>query len=127
MTIEADDEAAAGVAFKRASPAPVDLGLTADSSRAPSGRPDAGSIPFLDSLRFLAAVMVMLNHLRVNQFLGFAEVEVDSTVLKACFFIVTRLGLEAVIVFFVLSGFLVGGMSVERAIGCKFDTQKYFI
>lgn len=83
--------------------------------------------PLLDAMRFLAAVLVMLNHLRGRQFLSFSEVECASTLVKRVFFCVTRLGVESVVVFFVLSGFLVGGMSVERFMRGKFDSGKYFV
>jgi peptidoglycan/LPS O-acetylase OafA/YrhL len=39
----------------------------------------------------------------------------ESSVLKTAFFSATRVGLEAVVVFFVLSGFLVGGASLARS------------
>lgn len=84
-------------------------------------------MPFLDLLRFVAAVLVMLNHLRVEQFAPFSEVHAGSTVLKTVFFCATRIGLESVLMFFVLSGFLVGGMSVERAMNGRFMPGKYFI
>jgi peptidoglycan/LPS O-acetylase OafA/YrhL len=96
-------------------------------SRAPSLDREGNTIPFLDSLRFVAAIMVMLNHLRVNQFQPFGDVAAGSVIFKICFFGFTRLGLEAVVVFFVLSGFLVGGVSIERAIKGKLNLEKYFI
>ena len=71
--------------------------------------------PVLDLLRFAAAALVMLNHLRVNQFHSFSKVACESSVLKTAFFSATRVGLEAVVVFFVLSGFLVGGASLARS------------
>lgn len=84
-------------------------------------------MPFLDLLRFFAALLVMLNHLRVEQFAPYGEVEAGSEVLKTLFFCLTRVGLESVLLFFVLSGFLVGGMSVERALRREFTPEKYFI
>jgi peptidoglycan/LPS O-acetylase OafA/YrhL len=71
--------------------------------------------PVLDLLRFAAAALVMLNHLWVNQFDSFSKVACESSVLKTAFFSATRVGLEAVVVFFVLSGFLVGGASLARS------------
>lgn len=82
---------------------------------------------YLDSLRFLAALLVVLNHLRVNQFASYSEVQASSAAMKTVFFCITRVGLEAVMLFFVLSGFLVGGISVERFMSGKFDGVKYFI
>ena len=81
--------------------------------------------PALDLLRFAAAALVMLNHLRVNQFDSFSKVACESSVLKTAFFSATRVGLEAVVVFFVLSGFLVGGVSLARSRQGKFDIGRY--
>ncbi len=81
--------------------------------------------PALDWLRFAAALLVMLNHLRVNQFESFSKVACESGVLKTIFFSVTRVGLEAVVVFFVLSGFLVGGVSLARSWQGKFAIGRY--
>jgi peptidoglycan/LPS O-acetylase OafA/YrhL len=71
--------------------------------------------PVLDLLRFAAAALGMLNHLRANQFDSFSKVACESSVLKTAFFSATRVGLEAVVVCFVLSGFLVGGVSLARS------------
>lgn len=84
-------------------------------------------LPFLDLLRFLAALLVVLNHLRVEQFAPYHEVQAGSAVLKTVFFCLTRIGFESVLLFFVLSGFLVGGMSVERTLHGQFAPGKYFI
>lgn len=83
--------------------------------------------PLLDAMRFAAAALVTLTHLRGRLFLSFSEVECASDWLKRAFFSLTRLGSESVVVFFVLSGFLVGGMSVERFVRGRFDPAKYFI
>lgn len=83
--------------------------------------------PLLDAMRFVAAVLVMLNHLRGRQFLSFSEVECANNFVKQVFCCVTRLSVESVVVFFVLSGFLVGGMSVERFMRGKFRPGKYFV
>lgn len=83
--------------------------------------------PALDLLRFAAAALVMLNHLRVNQFDSFSKVACESGVLKTIFFSTTRVGLEAVVVFFVLSGFLVGGVSLARSLQGKFEIGRYVL
>ncbi len=69
----------------------------------------------------------MLSHLRDQYFAGYSETACASRVFRAAFFFVTRLGLEAVIVFFVLSGFLVGGASVERFRRGTFAPRRYAI
>ncbi|MFM6175458.1 MAG: acyltransferase family protein [Sphaerospermopsis kisseleviana] len=81
--------------------------------------------PALDLLRFGAAALVVLNHLRVNQFESFSHVACGSGVFKTVFFCITRIGIEAVVVFFVLSGFLVGGVSLKRARQGKLDIGRY--
>lgn len=43
------------------------------------------------------------------------------------FYFLTGLGHEAVVVFFVISGFLVGGLSLQRAVLKRFDMASFFI
>ncbi len=81
----------------------------------------------LDLLRFLGALLVMLNHLRVECFAPFAEVDCSSNLGKVAFFLITRLGLESVMLFFVLSGFFVGGLNIRRLSKNEFDEKSYFI
>ena len=47
--------------------------------------------------------------------------------MNKAFFAVTRVGLEAVVLFFVLSGFLVGGASIRKALRGEFFAGRYFI
>lgn len=67
----------------------------------------------LDILRFIAASLVMLSHLRSGFFVKYADLlpSYNNFVNYALFFL-TQLGGEAVVIFFVLSGFLVGGANV---------------
>lgn len=84
--------------------------------------------PYLDWIRFLAALVVLLTHTRDTVFLEFSELAPEShNIVVAAFFGMTRLGHEAVIVFFVLSGFLVGGPAFERAANGSFDAKSYTI
>lgn len=89
------------------------------------GREEPG--PLLDFIRFGAALLVMLNHLRLQYFHSYSETRAASPLFKAVFFFVTRLGLESVVVFFVLSGFLVGGISVDKFLRGRFSPVKYAI
>lgn len=62
----------------------------------------------LDMIRGLAAVAVLIGHVRGLFFVDFGALETPSVFLRAMY-AVTGLGHQAVMVFFVLSGFLVGG------------------
>lgn len=87
-----------------------------------------GSAVALDLLRGLAALMVFLCHVRNTSFVEFGALPAeDKTLVAAVLFGVTRLGHEAVMVFFVLSGFLVGGALIRRLGDGAFDTASYAI
>lgn len=69
----------------------------------------------LDLVRGLSATLVMLGHLRALILLDYAELTVLGPLGKA-FYFATGLGHQAVMVFFVLSGYFVGG-SVLSGLG----------
>jgi peptidoglycan/LPS O-acetylase OafA/YrhL len=69
--------------------------------------------PYLDLTRGLAALLVALGHLRGFVFIDFGKLDHPSFV-WAFFYLITGFGHEAVMAFFVLSGFLVGGTVVSR-------------
>lgn len=86
------------------------------------------SFPWIDWFRFLAAFIVVLAHSRMLIFVKYADLEPDSrNTLTSIFFAVTRLGNEAVLIFFVLSGFLVGGIAIERLSKSTFNLKSYLI
>jgi peptidoglycan/LPS O-acetylase OafA/YrhL len=90
--------------------------------------PRGGSLPWLDWLRFLAAFEVVAVHARGGSLPKFEALPAaDKTALVKAFFIATRLGEEAVLFFFVLSGFFVGGRLIERTTSGKFKTGDYAI
>lgn len=62
----------------------------------------------LNFLRWSAAFLVVIGHLRSLLFVEYNKVE-SSTIIDKIFYFFTGFGHEAVIVFFVLSGYLVGG------------------
>lgn len=70
--------------------------------------------PYLDLARSVAALLVVLTHLRSFVFVDFHTVDRPGLV-WAAFYFGTGFGHEAVMAFFVLSGFLVGGTVVSRA------------
>lgn len=85
-------------------------------------------LPWLDLVRFLAALVVVLDHSRDNLFGGYSELaDADKSPLVAVAFGVTRLGHEAVLVFFVLSGMLVGGRAIERIRDGSFNGSAFAI
>lgn len=70
---------------------------------------------FFDFARVVAAILVLLVHARVEILTPFSMLPADSqTLLTKAFFAVCSLGTDGVIVFFVLSGFLVGGRNLEK-------------
>jgi len=71
----------------------------------------------LDLLRALAAILVMVGHVRGLFFVDFGRVEEPGLVIQAIYF-ATSLGHEAVMIFFVLSGYFIAG-NVLRALGNK--------
>ena len=75
----------------------------------------------LDLLRFLAALIVVIGHVKAATFVEFIDlIESDQSLIVAAVFGFARLGDEAVLFFFVLSGFLVGGRAIERMIQGSF-------
>lgn len=67
----------------------------------------------LDAIRGIAAVLVTLEHLRLRLFFEFSHADLRNPAMHALF-VLASFGHPSVIVFFVLSGFLVGG-SLLRA------------
>jgi len=84
--------------------------------------------PWLDLTRFIAAFMVLSCHARGGAFVeyGLLSAEQQNPLIFG-FFSVTRLGHEAVLAFFVLSGFLVGGKVIQRLKEGTFDIKSYTI
>lgn len=81
---------------------------------------------WIDSLRFFAAFCVLAGHYRGACFETYSLLSADqqniSTIL---FFSITRLPHVAVLIFFVLSGFLVGGKAIERLENHSFKFNDY--
>lgn len=59
---------------------------------------------FLDFVRWMAALLVVLQHIRYLWFAEYADIQ-NKTILFKLFYFLTGFGSEAVMVFFVLSGF----------------------
>ena len=94
----------------------------------PSHNPKHTHFYWIDLIRFLAAFAVLASHFRGAFFVDYASLPVHQQTLPIfCFFSITRLGHEAVLIFFILSGFLVGGKSIERILNKKFRPLDYSI
>jgi peptidoglycan/LPS O-acetylase OafA/YrhL len=82
----------------------------------------------LDILRAVATSAVLLTHVRTSTFVEFGALPPhQQEPLIAALFALTRLGTEAVMVFFVLSGFLVGGQIIRSVERGGFDLLEYTI
>lgn len=79
--------------------------------------------PWLDVARGASALLVVVGHCRAALFPPLSSIA-SPTLIEQLFYAVTSLGYLAVMAFFVLSGFLVGG-SVIRA-GERFRLSDYF-
>lgn len=89
---------------------------------------DRGLVSAIDLMRWVAAAVVAISHARFPLFKSYALLEPQQRPLwvKAWYF-ATGYYVEAVLVFFVLSGFLVGGMGLARLKQGKFDPPGYAI
>ena len=79
---------------------------------------------WLDLIRGCSALLVCLGHLRNAMLVDYSELVYPNIAVKA-FYALTSFGHQAVMVFFVLSGYFVGG-AVLRA-GAKFSWKSYLI
>ncbi len=83
---------------------------------------------WLDLIRFLAAFEVMLCHYRGTFFVEYGLLPVEQqNIFSQIFYFTTRLGHEAVLIFFVLSGLLVGGKALEKVHLGTFNLKSYAI
>ncbi|MDI1282436.1 MAG: peptidoglycan/LPS O-acetylase OafA/YrhL [Brevundimonas sp.] len=100
----------------------IDARQTAKALREPT------LISFVDMARWLAAMMVMLAHARNPLIIGYGELAAgDQRPWVQAWFWLTGFHAQAVLVFFVLSGFLVGGLSMARAADGRFESGGYAI
>jgi len=78
----------------------------------------------LDLIRGMSALLVMLGHLRGFIFLDFGQLKSADLLAKA-FYFATGLGHQAVMVFFVLSGYFVGGSVISSLKKGRFSWIAY--
>lgn len=80
----------------------------------------------LDILRAVAACAVMFGHLRTLFFVDFQHLHSESLPLKALYFL-TGFGHQAVMVFFVLSGFLISSTVIRSRVLGNWSWREYAI
>lgn len=80
----------------------------------------------LNLCRWVAALLVMIGHLRDFLFVG-ADRLASSGLVEKGFYYVTGFGHHAVMIFFVMSGFLVGGRALDQFINRSFLWRNYLI
>lgn len=68
---------------------------------------------WLDLVRGVSALLVCANHLRAAMFVDYAALKQGGLLVKLFYFL-TGLGAQSVVIFFVLSGFFVGGSVIRR-------------
>lgn len=88
--------------------------------------PTARAGDFLNMSRWIAALFVAGGHTRQLIMADFANVGHVNLAWKGYYFL-TQLGHEAVMLFFVISGFLVGGRSLTRFRSKGFDLRHYAV
>jgi peptidoglycan/LPS O-acetylase OafA/YrhL len=83
---------------------------------------------WIDLIRFFAAFLVMLGHLRQSSFVEFGLLpDSEKNIFVMFLYLILRIGHEAVLIFFVLSGFLVGGRALEKTMLGNFNLKDYTI
>ncbi|MEZ4800700.1 MAG: acyltransferase family protein [Flavobacteriales bacterium] len=85
---------------------------------------DSKQLLWLDLLRGIAAFLVLIGHLRSITFVDFSLIQNPSVFVKFFYFI-TDLGHEAVMIFFVLSGFFIIKSIVESTQSGNWSWKKY--
>lgn len=80
----------------------------------------------IDMVRGCAALLVMGGHLRSYVFANFSSLEEPGVIVKI-FYGITGLGHQAVIIFFAMSGFLVGGKALTQMLSKQWDWRSYLL
>lgn len=78
----------------------------------------------MDAVRALAALAVFASHLRALFFVDYAEVTAKSPFIKL-FYLLTGLGHEAVVVFFILSGYLISASVIKALQRDRWEWRHY--
>ncbi len=94
----------------------------ATSHRTPRGR----RFEHLDMVRGLAALLVLVGHVRGFVFVDYADLT-GPKLAFAPFYVIGGLGHQAVVLFFALSGFLVGGRAMREIRQGKWNLPDYTV
>ncbi len=78
----------------------------------------------IDLIRGAAAVAVLIYHVRYRFFLDYADLRVSGPLVKG-WYVLTSFGHDAVMIFFVLSGFLIGGTVVRSIREGRWSWKEY--
>lgn len=89
-------------------------------------RPTGSASVHLDALRGLAAFSVLLNHWRDAFFVDYAKLPHHNLLVQSAY-LVGSLGRQWVIVFFVMSGYLVGGSVVRSVNANRWSWRAYLL
>lgn len=81
---------------------------------------------FLNAARWIAALAVVSGHARAMVLVNYAETE-DKGLINAVGYFITGFGRQAVVVFFVISGFLVRGSVLHDLRAGVFSVKTYVI
>ena len=100
--------------------------LSNAGARQASGLPEGSPSVHLDALRGFAAFSVLLNHWRDAFFLDYRFLP-HHDVLTAAAYLISGLGHQWVIVFFVMSGYLVGGSVLRSVSAGKWSWRGYLL
>ncbi|MBV8450048.1 MAG: acyltransferase, partial [Hyphomicrobiales bacterium] len=90
----------------------------------PPKAPDATHWPFLDLVRFGAALLVLFGHARGLYFESITNLPNAGSGTRL-FYLLTGIHYEGVMLFFVVSGFLVGGSVWRNIEARRFDARRY--
>jgi peptidoglycan/LPS O-acetylase OafA/YrhL len=85
-----------------------------------------GNLPILDLIRFSAALLVLFGHARGVLLVGIDSVSEPNVFIRA-FYLISGVQQEGVVLFFVVSGFLVGGSIWEQMKQRRFKTASYLL
>lgn len=81
---------------------------------------------WLDPLRALSAILVLFVHARCVTFTTYGELESSSqNIFTTVFFLICGLGGFSVCMFYILSGFLVGGQTIDKIANNTISVKKY--